>query len=193
MRTGQTNHVNKLRTICAAGTADYTFNGTTYWTDDQLADILDENSRHVWGIQLTPVQETVGGTAYYYTYLYNLHNIEDNTSGTAYFRLYDYNGDNIGTADYTHDSDRMEIIFSDNREGSAVYLDAYQYNINKAAAEIWRRKAAVIMEHSYDVTFDGHKLARHQRLTMYLEAADFYERSSGFLSIPVVRSDITGA
>lgn len=191
-RNGQSYIIDWLRDNCAMGTADYTFNGGTYWTDTQIAAMLDTNKRIIKGVSASYIVENIGGTSRYYTYQLPFTYFEDETSGTGYFRLWDSYGNLIGTADYSLDPVGGYIYFTDDREGSAVYADLTLYNINKTAGEIWRRKAAHIAEHSYDVKLEGHTLSRSQRMRMYLDAANYYAKSGGFNSVPVIRADVTG-
>ena len=192
MRTGQEYMVNYLRDVCLAGTSDYTFNGGTYWTDNQLADILNKTASVSSHINAIPISQETQGTLYYYQYQIPGAWFEDETSGTPYFHIYDGMGTAIGTADFTLEPKTGMLTFDDDRGGSAVTLNITRYNINQAAADLWRRKAAHISEVSYDISLDGHKLSRSQRVSLYMSMAREYEAQSGFSEIPVVRSDIMG-
>lgn len=192
-RSGQQYIVDYLRDICLAGTADYTFNGGTYWTDDQLVTILERTAVVQTRIATQAIAQDNGGTLYYYQYQIPHTWFEDRSSGTPYYNVYDAYGSAIGTAEYTLDPINGIMRFADDQGGSAINVDLTLYNMNKAAAEIWRQKAAHISEISYDVTLDGHKLSRSQRVQLYMQMASEYDSHAGFDFIPVVRVDIVGA
>lgn len=191
-RQGMYPLVEWLRDSCMISVEDYTILGAQYWTDDTIAKILQRNMRFAKRVWATPIPTVIGGTTYYYEYQLPYKNFESYESGTPYFRLSDAEGDTIGTADYTLDSTNGIIYFSEDTAGSARYADLTLYNLGKTASSIWRLKAAHISEHSYDVKLGDHNLSRNQRVQLYMEMANYYERSGGFTSVPVVRTDIIG-
>jgi len=193
IRDGQEYLVDYLRVICSAGTADYEFNGGTYWTDEQIVTILDRTLTVQTNISAESIYQTEEGSAVYFQY--DIHHtwFEDVESGTPYYRAYDGEGSAIGTEEYTLDPLNGIMRFIEDQAGSAVRVDLTLYNINKAAAELWRQKAAHIAEVSYDIVLDGHKFTRSQRIRSYMQMASEYDSLAGFTSIPVVRTDIVGA
>lgn len=192
IRDGQQYLVDYLRDVCMLGTADYTVGTATYWSDDQIEAILKQNLKPVKSVYAKSVSTNIGGTAYYYEYHLPYRLFEDSESGTPYFRLFYSDGEDV-SASYTIDPLNGIIYFAADTEGSAVYADLTLYNVSKTASTIWRLKAAHISEHSYDVKLGDHNLSRSQRMQMYLDMSEYYAREGGFNSVPLIRTDITGA
>jgi hypothetical protein len=160
-RSGMASLITDLRAMTAVGTADFTVNGSAYFTDDQLEDTLDRHALHYTRMQLTAMPENISGTTYYYRYALPVPTIEGTASGTAHFRLENSAGSAFAYDAFSVDHNLQIITMDDNQAGSALYLTARGYGLNAAAADIWGRKAAYYADR-YDVQTDNHKLSRSQ-------------------------------
>lgn len=67
-RAGMVEIIAELRALGAAGTADFSIAGISYFTDDQLQDILDQHRRDWTHIPLIAQSTQTNGTTYYYDY-----------------------------------------------------------------------------------------------------------------------------
>jgi hypothetical protein len=185
-----TNVLADFRGMIAAGTADYTVNGQTYWTDDQLQVILDHYRTEVVDEQLycAPDMANGGGSATFNRYYSAYGNFETTTGGTAVFIIRDNYYNVAGTATYTPDYRLGRVTFAANTLGIAYYLTGMSYNLNRAAAEVWRTKAAHFTG-SYDISTDNHNLKRSQLMAQAAQMASFYAQQDGPRVISVERGD----
>jgi hypothetical protein len=196
-RTGMANLISDLRGLAEAGTAEYTIIGSggtvTYFDDDQLQNILDTNRRDVIfePLAMYPTQIS-GGSLSYQDYRSHFGYYEATTGGTAIFYLQDSTGANIGTSLYTPDYRRGQVQFSSNQGGSVYYVTGRSYDLNSAAAGVWRQRAAHYSATSFDFSTDNHSVSRSQVYQHCLEMASFFEGMSGesIQTIPMFRSDI---
>lgn len=192
-RTGMANLITELRGLAEAGTADYSVTSTTYWTDDQLQDVLDLHRRDVIfePLQMYPVQ-IAGGSISYQDYRSSYGFYEATTGGTSILYLQDSTGANIGTANYTPDYRRGQFQFSADQAGSVYYLTGRSYDIQASAADVWRRKAAHHAPTSFDFTTDNHTIHRSQVYQHCKEMADFFDgqSSASIQTVSMFRSDM---
>lgn len=189
VRSGMRNLITRLRPMAAAGTADFTLAGLNYWTDEQLQDRLDQYSTLLQRARLEPVIEYNNGTALYQEYRAMRGNLEEATSGTLYWEVENSDGDNAGTANYTVDYIKGVIRFTNDQAGTAYYLRGRSYDLNRAAAAIWREKMAYGADF-YNFSTDNHSFSREQFFAHCQRMADYYERQSGGSSAKMVRGDL---
>lgn len=193
-RTGMTNLLTELRGLTEAGTADYTVGTATYWADDTLQDILDIHRTDVIREQLQTYPNYVSAGSISYTdYRSTFAYFEATTGGTVIFYVQDAAGSTIGTANYTPDYRRGQLIFGADQGGTAYYLTGRSYDLNAAAADVWRRKAAHYAPSSFDFSTDNHSIKRSQVYDHCLAMATYFESMSKH-SIQVVemfRSDLS--
>jgi hypothetical protein len=192
-RSGLSNLILELRNMTEAQTGDYAINSTYYWNDDHLQDILDLHRRDVVWEQLSmyPTQ-TTGGSALYQDYRSAFGFYEATTGGTSILYLQDSTGATIGTANYTADYRRGQFQFSSNQAGSVYYLTGRSYDLQGAAADVWRRKAAHYAPTSFNFSTDNHSVSRAAVYEHCVEMAQFFE-DQGTQSIQTVsmwRSDV---
>ena len=178
-----------------AGTADYTISSTTYWTDNQLQDVLDTNREDIIfsRLEMYPVQ-VAGGSLSWQDYRSHYDYLEATTGGTSILYLQDSTGAAIGTANYTTDERRGQFQFSSDQAGSVYYMTGRSYDLNSAAADIWRKKAAHYAPTSFDFSTDNHRIDRSQVYKHCVEMADFFENQGGdsISSVDVFRGDVNG-
>lgn len=191
-RSGLSEFITELRGLTEAGTADYSVSGNSYWTDHQLQEVLDAHRRDVIFEQLKmyPVQ-IAGGSLGYYDYRSSYGFYESTTGGTAILYLQDSTGETIGSSNYTTDARRGQFQFSANQMGTVYYLTGRSYDLNAAAADIWRRKAAHYAPTSFDFSTDNHSIHRSQIYQHCKEMADYFDgnSASAVSSVQMIRSD----
>lgn len=190
LRTGMIELVDYVRQLANAAPDEYILAGQTYWSNDHLQAELDRNRADVTREKLSTQSINANGTAQYYDYYFVLPNPERREGGTAVWRLENAAGSAIGTADYTVNYDAKHIRFNANTEGSAYYLSYRSYDVYRAAAGVWRKKAANVAA-LYEVSTDNHTLKRNQLRAAYLAEAAALEASSGGREMRLVRSDAT--
>lgn len=192
-RTGLANLITELRGLTEAGTADYTVTSSTYWSDDHLQNVLDLHRTDLiyQPLQIYPTV-TTAGSSLYQDYRAPVGMLEETTGGTAVFYIQDSSGETIGSANYVPDYRRGQIQFNASQGGTIYYLTARSYDLNAAAAEVWRKKAAHVAPTSFDFSTDNHSISRSQVYLHCLEMADFFEGKSNnsVTSVPMWRSDV---
>lgn len=171
-RSTLANLITTLRGMADAGTADYTSGGATYWTDDQLEDILDRHETIVNYQSMTARGTQGAGTVSYTEYWTGYRHWEDGAT------IQDASGATMGTADYSFDANRGRVTFAANTLGAARFVTGTVYDLNLAAAEVWRKKAAYYTK-AYDVSTDNHSLKRSQLAAQCLQMARAYEAAGG--------------
>jgi hypothetical protein len=182
-RSGMTNLLGRLRPMVDDA-------GTAVWTDDQLQNILDKNRVDFWDKELNDLAfNTSGGTTVYTTYLIGWGDLEEAASGTAAWRLVAASGTAIGTADYSADYINGFITFVVDQAGSARYLDGRSYDLNGAAAQCWRERAAKVASY-YDVNMDNQALSRSQWFDHCMKMSSFYSAQGRMSTAMLVRDDV---
>ncbi len=187
-RTGMANLILQLRNMTSSGTADYTVDGVDYWTEDQLEDVLDRHRTNLHRVPLVVQDDNVGGSVVYHDYFVGHNNLEEESSGTAAWQLENSAGSVSGTANWTANYDVGHIRFTNNQKGTAYYLTARTFDLNKSAVEVWRAKAASV--HSYfDYATDGQRLTRSQWFEHCISMADYYKREIGLEAVTLDMAD----
>ena len=178
----------RLRGMTQAGTADYTVAGVSYWTDDHLQDVLDRYRVDVMREQIDPLDSYDSGNIVYKDY-YSVYDCYESTDGgTAIFELEDGLGNTIGTVNYTPDYQRGYISFVVDTDGATYYLSGRSYDINAAAADVWRQKAAQYAL-SVDFSTDNHSIRRGAIVKQCMEMSALYERQQRPKTVTLLRSD----
>lgn len=184
-RTGMSVLITTLRGMTNAGSADYTIAGSAYWTDDQLQTVLDHHRQDVYDAPTFPIAQNVSGTGIYKIYDTGLEYLEQ---GTAAFYLKDSAGSTVGTAGYTMDYERGIATFTADQKGSAYYATAASYNVNAAAADVWKRKAAQVAN-MVSFTADGVHVSKSDMIKNCLEMAKYYSGQAGVMTATMTRGD----
>jgi hypothetical protein len=181
--------IGELRQMTDAGPADYTLAGVTYWTDAHLQAALDRHRVDLYREPLTALETHVGGgTVHWLDYQSGYGHLEETSGGTAIFVVEDSTGVDQGTASWSADYARGRITFSQNQGGTAYYLTARSYDLNAAAADVWRTKAAQSAK-LYHVSTDNHSLSREQIFAHALQMADYYAGRAAPALTDLYRSD----
>lgn len=181
--------ITELRGRCNAGTADYSVAGVSYFTDDQLQDVLDSTMTERYQVLLTPMPEIVAGTYVYKKYPVPADVgewVEDNISGTDFGRLYELNGTAASGA--TANWKQRRITFSADQQGKEYYLDVRTFNVDAATAKVWRQKAA-FLANMVDWESDNHKIKAGQEYEHCIKMAEQYEKKKGITVGRTFRAD----
>lgn len=157
-----------------------------YWSDEEIQRVLDRHKvEHIH--ELMDAQPTYeGGSIVYKQYLLNATNVE---SGTAVFKIEDSAGTVSG---YTVDYTRGIVTFSTDQSGKAFYWSGFAYDLDAAAADIWRMKASHVAG-LVDFSTDGHSVKRSQQAQQYLTMANYFQQrsaSEGVQTVRIVRDDL---
>lgn len=184
-RTGLSDLITILRGYCNAGTADYSAGGTTFWSDDQIQTVLDRHRAEITNRFVQPVPRVItGGAIAYYDYYIGIGNWE---SGTA-LAVENGQGQAYGTALYSVDATRGIINFPSGTGGSIVAITGHAYDVNSAAADLWRVKAAAYAS-SYDFSTDNHRMNRSQLIKNCFDMANLYEEMAPVTIHKIDRDD----
>lgn len=190
VRTGMADLITRVRQMCNIGTASYSGAGTTFYSDQQIQDHLDRHSTHLNYIPLRSEPEyNSGGTLEYHDFYVSVGNLEAATSGSVYWQVYDQENIPVGTANYSTDYSRGLIRFTADTEGSAYYLRARTYDMNRAAAQIWREQAGFVAM-NYDIQLDDQRLNRSQMHKHCMTMAAQFDKLAGARVTRMVRGDL---
>lgn len=181
--------VTTLRGLTDAGYLDWQLGTATFWDDMQLQIALDRHRVDIYREQLTSRQTYSGGSVQYIRYHSAYGNLEQTSGGTAIFELQDGPGNTYPSNGWSADYASGIVTFVADTGGSVVYLTGRSYDLNAAAADVWRIKAANAAK-LYDMSTDNHSLSRSQIKAHCLEMAEYYESQGGFRVVTMVRSDL---
>ena len=135
IRPEMTALVTRLRSITSAATDDV-FNGVTYWTDEQLQDILDA---HTLGVQDLPLSEGAlytNGVLDWQKQTYHLARGYDVASDVTIL-------DSLGVVvTGTVNTQSKAVSLTAGSQGTQYYVRATVYDMYEAAAEVWSLKAS---------------------------------------------------
>jgi hypothetical protein len=163
----------RLRGLTNAGTADYSLGTANFWDDTHLQEVLDRHRVDVMREVVAPQAKHVGGTVEYHDYYSQFGNLEATNGGTAIFYMEAAAGADIGTANYSVDYQNGVVSFPADQKGSVYYLTGRSFDMNGAAADVWRQKASHFTEH-YDFSTDNHSLKRGQVIDNCLKMSSHY-------------------
>lgn len=191
-RTGMQTLIDTVRGYANAAPDEWTISTDTslieYWSDEEIQRVLDRHKRE-YIHELMDAQPTYeSGSTIFKQYLLNATNVE---SGTAVFKIEDSAGTVSG---YTVDYARGIVTFSTDQNGKAFYWSGFAYDLDAAAADIWRMKASHVAG-LVDFSTDGHSVKRSQQAQQYLTMANYYQQrsaSEGISTAKIVRDDIWG-
>lgn len=188
-RTTMTELIATLRGLTNAGTADYTIGTVNFWSDDELQRVLDRHRRDFFHEDVVPAEEYSGSTAIYKTYYSARKNVETTDGGTAVFYLEDGTGTKAGTANYTADYANGVFTFTADQKGTAYYATGREYDVNGAAADIWRMKAAQAAAGAFNWSSDNHSIHRKDVIDNYRSLAEYYDGMAWPVIVQIRRGD----
>jgi len=189
-RTGMQTLIDTVRGYANAAPDEWAISTDTslieYWSDEEIQRVLDRHKRE-YIHELMDAQPTYeSGTTVFKQYLLGATNVE---SGTAVFKIEDSAGTVSG---YTVDYERGIVTFSTDQNGKAFYWSGFAYDLDAAAADIWRMKASHVAG-LVDFSTDGHSVKRSQQAQQYLTMANYFQQrsaSEGVQTVRIVRDDL---
>lgn len=187
-RDGMDYLIAELRSLTDAGYDDFRVAGVPYWSDKQLQDHLDRHRIDFVEETLAPVQQLRNGTTYYLDYQSQYKNLEGVASGTGVFKLDNAAGTNLGTALWSADYSLGIVTFASDTLGSSVVLTGRSYDMNAAAADVWRKKA-VSGAKMYAFSTGGQSFQRNQFFQHCMTMAQHYESLAAPNVLSIYRSD----
>lgn len=140
--------------------------------DSEIA-TLDRYRTDFYNVPLAPIAQPGTAGNEYYRYQSPYKALEGTAAGTAAFRLYD-SGGTVATTGFTVDSLSGLITFDADQEGATYYLDGRSFDLNTAAAECWRLRAAS-QAGGYDFRVEGRAYSRSQFFTHCRAMAEYYD------------------
>lgn len=178
-RVGMANLINRLRALCNAGTADTTVAGTTFWSDDQLQDRLDE-TRIEWRSMALEAIPTADNPHQYFDYAFPAvvgKYFEEAGTGSG-FAVRDASENVVTSSLYTVNYEARLVTFNANQNSASYSVDLRSYSLYEAAAGIWREKAAFT---SNKVTWssDNHKIDAGAQYDRCMQMAKEMQRKAG--------------
>jgi len=191
-RDGMSEHIAALREMCHAGTADYILATQTFWSDAHLQTVLDTTRAEHWRVPIQAIPELSGGTATVWK-KYELPAVlgtwwERVAGGSDVWAITDGNDNVIGTATYSVDYPSRRVNFSSDQAGTAYYVTGRTYDLAKAAAAVWRRKAAYYAA-AVDWATDGHRVNASQAAAHCIQMAEEFESQAGVGTVQMFRGD----
>lgn len=189
-RAGMTTLISDLRQKTNAGTADYTLAGTSYWTDTQLQTELDKQQQQ-WYHERLDSQPVLTNSAYaYYDYCvpeYMAGGLEENAADSGWC-VRDSAGGSVNASNYSVNYQARRVTFTQNQAGSVYYLDARTYNVNAAAAAVWRMKASAVAS-NVSWASDNMRVDGAQEYEHCIKMAEQFDAQSGARTGRFVRTD----
>jgi hypothetical protein len=186
------NLIKRLRVMTETAATDYSVNSVTYWTDDQLQDVLDMYRTEINQRELIGVPEYSGGSTIWKDYPLGAKDLEEATSNSGNvvaWSLVDSTGTEVSSSDYAADYISGIVRFVSDTSGAIYFLKARSYNLSRAAADIWRRKAAHVAS-GYDFSTEGQSFSRSQLYANYIAIAEQFGSASGLVVTRMVRTDL---
>ena len=186
-REGMLDLIQQVRGMCDIGPDEYEIAGVQWWNDAQIQTVMDKH-------RIDVTREALDSAASYsdmgvYQTLEYKSDYRFFESGTAYFRVQSGAFVTEGTAGYTADYNNGIVTFNADTGGSVMYLTARAYNLDAAAVEIWRMKAANAAR-MYDFATDNHDMKRSQYMAHCQSMVKYYQAQMGVGSGELLRSDL---
>jgi len=184
MRTGMTDLVQTVRELSNAGTSEFIVGTSTYFSDDHIQTVLDN---HRQDLQYEPMEvhpeQAVGSVVY--REFRTAPNLE---SGTVFYLQY-AGGTAVGTSLYSVDYTRGVVTFTNDTAGTAFYVTARTYDVNAAAADIWKRKASNVAN-QVDWSSDNHSIKGSQAYQFYMQQANYFQGLAHKQGVTIYRGDM---
>lgn len=171
--------IAEIRRVCNAGDSDSIIAGVTYWSDDQIEEILERHSRDFRRVPISALRNYIDGASTYTDYLIPIsqetYRIERDGNGGG-FAVRTTNGE--APPAYTVSWGRNMIIFSADTGGDTFYIDCRAYDINNAIADVYEAKAGFVSD-VVDFKSDNHDIKARQEYDGYMAKAQYYRQIGG--------------
>lgn len=181
--------IEELRHLTQTTETDWSSGTINYWDGDRMQQMLDSHRYDFYRVPLTPILRHQGGSVAYYDYQAPHAYLEATQGGTARFIVEDSTGADKGTITYRVDYNRGLITFTTNQKGSAYYLTGRAFDMNGAAAKIWRAKASHYAVTGFDFSTDNMRVNRSQVVDNCMKMAQEYASRAWPIASDLVRGD----
>lgn len=198
VRTGMINLIQELRSLTDSVLNETEVNGVSYWTDEQLQDILDDNSESVLDTPLTARPAYYNGVyeykRFYIPYRWIEEPITDETlllTESNTFFIVDSYGVEVSPLSYVYNKRQNYIEFTSGQTVLSFFLRANVIDLYRSASQVWQQKAS----HRYQLV--KYKAGQHQidedsEYKHCLERATYYSKRGGFKAVRMARVDYNG-
>jgi len=166
-----------LRAMTHTGPNDYKIAGVPHWSDAQLQKILDRHRQDLDFFLMTPFPKRLVNDLQWFEYrIIGWENFEQTDGGSAIFLVEDSTGADAGTLLWTADYNLGIVTFASDTNGKDYYVTARSYDLNGAAAEVWRRKSGhyAAASDSFDFSTDNMSVKRSQKLQQAREMYKYF-------------------
>lgn len=188
VRAGMADMISQVRAMTDTGYDDFKVAGQPYFSDKHLQDVLDKYREDFYAEDLYAVQQTRNGTTYYQDYRSQYGNLEGVASGTTVFKLDNAGGTNMPGTMWTADYVRGVVTFVNDTAGSSMNLSGRSYDLNAAAADVWRFKLANAAKY-YTFSAGGQSFHRKEFFENCKDMAAYYEGLAAPTMISLYRGD----
>jgi hypothetical protein len=188
-RAGMIPLITRLRELTATSANQTTVGGITYWSDDQLQDILDDYVTEYVHQPLT-ARPAIGNDSVviYRDYLwhddYGIWLERPDTVGAFVVQ----NSTGYEVVGFTIDYKNRKITFPVNTDGRTYYITAKSYDMDRAAAEVWYRRAGFLVD-MVDWSTDNHSVKDSQAYQHYMARYKEFMSLSGITFSRIRRVD----
>lgn len=184
-RDGMAEVIRQLRLLADAGADEYLVANVVFWADEELQRVADRHVILARRAETTPYEEYVSGVLEWHDYDTGIRYWE---AGTPTFRVETAAGSVLPSSGYTMDVLSGMIRFTNDTKGSAFYVTGRAYELNGAAADVWRYKAG---HAAAKVTFrsDNHQVNLSDETKQYQEMAKYYDGLRPPIVVKVHRND----
>ena len=188
-RTGMQTLIDTVRGYANAAPDEWTVSTNTslveYWSDEEIQRVLDRHKSEYIHEPLEPVETYASGQLVVLRYRTGVHSLE----GGSEFKVEDTAGTvTPASIDYA----RGIVTFATDQAGKPYWWSGFAYDLDAAAADIWRMKASHVAG-LVDFSTDGHSIKRSQQAQAYLNMANYYQSrsaSEGVQTAKIVRDDL---
>ena len=184
MRTGMSDLVQTVRELSNAGTSEMTVGTVVYFSDDHIQASLDNHRRDFQFEPMEVYPEQVAGSIVYKEF----HTYENTEAGTLFYLQY-AGGTVVGTALYSVDNVRGVVTFTNDTVGTAFMASGRTYDVNSAASDIWKRKAANVAN-QVDWSSDNHSVKNSQVYQFYMKQAEYFASMGKQNTVTIYRGDM---
>lgn len=195
VRDGMVDLIVELRRLTNANVDDTQILDETYWTDEQLQDILDSNSTEYHHVPLKPaVKVALNNVLEYYDYYWpnEIGSWVETPDTDDVFYVQNSVGANQAYATaYTVDYRRRKVSFVSNTTGGSFYLTCRSFDMYSAAAEVWLAKAGH-RAHYISVTLDNHRMEEDTEWRQCMEMYKKFSAKRGFVVSRQILADYAG-
>lgn len=191
VRPGMADIIAYVRLKTDTRVDETTVNGVSYWTDQQIQDILDKHRQDARNLELIAYSEYEGGTNVYKRYYFpnTLGEWLENSDTPNALEIVDSLGN--AAPSYTLDLNGRVVVFDSTTLGKAYYIRARMFNVRNAIADIWLAKAGLRAE-LINWRAGGQNLAEDQEYEHCMQQYELYSNRKGVQFVRLTRVGYSG-